>query len=61
MPFFSEHFRETVILWRDFDTDYVDKVHPDIVVRQFFEMELFELSPEVLKQVVERPRSSKNQ
>jgi hypothetical protein len=57
MPFFSEHFRETVILWRDFDTDYVDKVHPDIVVRQFLEMELFEPSPGLLKQAVERPRS----
>jgi hypothetical protein len=56
MPFFSEHFRETVILWRDFDTQYVDKVHPDIVVRQFLEMELFEPTPETLEQTTERPR-----
>ncbi|MEH2536422.1 MULTISPECIES: alginate O-acetyltransferase AlgX-related protein [unclassified Bradyrhizobium] len=60
MPFFSEHFRETIILWRDFDTAYIDKVHPDIVVRQFFEMELFQPSPETLKQFVERPRSSES-
>ena len=56
MPFFSEHFRETVVLWRDFDTEYVDKVHPDIVVRQFLEMELFEPTPTMLEQIKQRPR-----
>jgi hypothetical protein len=56
IPFFSEHFRETVILWRDFDTEYVDKVHPDIVVRQFLEMELFRPTPAMVEQMKERPR-----
>jgi alginate O-acetyltransferase complex protein AlgJ len=57
MPFFAEHFREAVILWRDFDTQDVDKVHPDIVVRQFLEMELFQPTPETLQRIVERPSS----
>jgi hypothetical protein len=39
MPFFGEHFRESVILWRYFETDYLDQVHPDIVVEQLLEME----------------------
>lgn len=38
--FIAPHFRETVIFWREFEPSYVDAVKPDIVIRQFLEMEL---------------------
>jgi hypothetical protein len=43
IPFLSEHFRRTLYLWQEppeFDTDVIEREHPDVVIQEIVERKL---------------------
>ena len=45
-PYLSEHFSRAVYLWQnDFDSDAIEREHPDVVIQEIVSRHLYVFSP----------------
>ena len=46
VPFLAEHFRRSAFCWEyDFDTDLIEREHPDVVIQEMAGRKLFQVLP----------------